>query len=316
MENIIGTITGSEGGLFEVCCDNGEKISCPARGVFRHEKLKVLVGDRVTLRADDDDGRKSGKKDGGVCVYEVAERKNALMRPPMANLDVLFVVFAAAMPDPVLVNVDKLTAIAIHSHIQPVIVITKRDIAPEKAEYLASVYRKTGFDTFVTGTGDDLGELTDYIKNHCFGKISAFAGASGVGKSTVMTRLFPSLHLETGELSRKIARGKHTTRQARLFPLSDLFGDENMTGFIADTPGFGLLDFVSFDFFSKEDLPFNFPEFEELLGTCRYTKCTHQSEEGCEILRAVAEGRISKERHESYRAIYSELKNKHEWDKK
>ena len=143
--------------------------------------------------------------------------------------------------------------------------------------------------------------------------ISCFAGASGVGKSTLMTSLFPELDLKTGEISAKIARGKHTTRAVELYSLSDLSGGGD--GYIADTPGFSLLDFVRFDFFDREELPDTFPEFERFIGKCRYTKCTHLCEDGCAVCQAVRGGIIPVSRHDSYISLYGDLKNKHKWDK-
>ena len=320
-----GKVVGSEGGLYKVVTEDGMTLECPARGVFRHEGLKVLVGDNVTVRdenlSESDGGGKIESKKGGLSIFEVDERKNELIRPSMANLDILFIVFAAARPDPMLVNVDKLTAVAVENEIEPVIIVTKADIDGEKAEKYAEIYRKSGFHAFVAGDDRDVSELGRFILSHAKGKTSAFAGASGVGKSTLLTKLFPGLKLETGELSQKIQRGKHTTRHTKLYMLSEIADglgedDELRGGFIADTPGFGILDFVAFDFFTKEDLPFNFREFVPYITKCRYTKCTHLKEEGCAIIEAVEKGEIMPERHESYVSIYEDLKSKPAYPKK
>jgi ribosome biogenesis GTPase len=143
------------------------------------------------------------------------------------------------------------------------------------------------------------------LQNKLPGKIAAFAGASGVGKSTLLNRLFPDLSLATGAVSEKTERGRHTTRKVELFP--------HAGGFIADTPGFTMLDFEHFDFFTKEDLTYTFPEFEPYLGKCRYTKCSHTKEDGCAILEAKKRGEISQSRHDSYLELYTTLKNKREW---
>ena len=150
-----------------------------------------------------------------------------------------------------------------------------------------------------------------YLGEDMPGKTAAFAGASGVGKSTLMNALFEGLDLATGAISQRIERGKHTTRRVRLYPID---GVEN--AYVADTPGFSMLDFVRFDFFTKEDLPFTMREFDDYIGACRYTKCTHTKEQGCAVLDAVREGRIAKSRHESYCAMFDALKNKHDWSKK
>ena len=153
-----------------------------------------------------------------------------------------------------------------------------------------------------------------FVKEQANGKISVFAGASGVGKSTVMNALFPKLTLETGDVSRNTERGKHTTRHVELFGLDYLTDDSSMTGYVADTPGFSLIDFTRFDFYKKDDLIYTFREFESYLGTCKYTKCSHTTEDGCSIIQAVKDGLIPKERHESFVDIYNTLKNKKDWE--
>ena len=310
---------------------DGDTVFCKARGVFRHEKTTLLVGDAVRLRIDtelmraaDADSRtgKRGAEEarGGVMIEEMLPRKNDLIRPPIANIDIIFTVFAAAEPAPALTTVDKLVTIAEYKEIEPVIIITKADLAPDAAEHYAEIYRKCGFTVFVVGQGIDDGALSEYIRAHA-DCVSVFAGASGVGKSTLMNRLFPGLGLATGEISRKTQRGRHTTRHVELFPLKRLFdgdpaGCSTSFGCVADTPGFGMLDFVQFDFYTKDDLPYVFREFEPYIGKCRYTKCTHTKEEGCALLEAAARGEIPKERHDSFLAFYEQLKNKHDWDRK
>ena len=159
--------------------------------------------------------------------------------------------------------------------------------------------------------GEGVAPLREYLAKEMAGKTAAFAGASGVGKSTLLNALFPGLSLQTGEISQRIARGKHTTRRVELYPVD---GMEN--AYIADTPGFSMLDFVRFDFFTRDDLVNTMREFEPYIGECRYTKCSHTKDEGCAILQAMREGKIAKSRHQSYVAMYDALKNKHEWSKK
>ncbi len=334
-----GKIIKGLGGLYEVRLSahdgeilrshgvpmEGDTLLCKARGVFRHSKTTLLIGDEVSLRIDTvlaaaSDANMTNQKDksedalGGVMIDETMPRRNELIRPPMANLDIIFAVFAAAKPEPALSTVDKLITIAEHKGIEPVIIITKADLAPEAAEKYAEIYRKAGFTVFIEGLSMDSTPLEEYIRDNS-DKLSAFAGASGVGKSTLMNRLFPSLGLETGEISRKNQRGKHTTRHVELYPLSAQFGAD-ASGYVADTPGFGMLDFVQFDFYTKEDLPYVFREFEPYIGKCRYTKCTHTKEDGCAVVEAVKNGEIPVERHRSFLEFYDVLKNKHEWDKK
>lgn len=300
--------------------DDGDTLYCRAKGAFRHEKLTLLVGDRVTLRVETEaakscgcrkDSRRTDEARAGIMVSSVDERKSELIRPPMANLDMMFIVAAAARPEPSLVLIDKLTTVADFKGIEPVVVVTKADLAPERAAEISAIYEKCGFKTFVEGVGRESSGIDRFIFENR-NRISAFAGASGVGKSTLMNRLFPSLNLSTGELSRKTERGRHTTRHVELFGLDRQY--EGAEGFIADTPGFGMLDFVQFDFYTKEDLPFVFREFEPYIGKCRYTKCSHTKEDGCAILEAVKNGEIPAERHRSYLEFYESLKNKKSWD--
>ena len=298
-----GRIVKGVGGLYQVKLPDQETpVACRAKGAFRHENLTPLVGDVVCLEFD---------PTGDAMISDILERKNALIRPPLANLDIMFVTLAAAKPQPVLETVDKLICILEHHRINPVIVVTKYDANPDYAESLYALYKSAGFDTFCTCSKDGTGveNLLAYVKTHCEGKISAFAGASGVGKSTLLNALFPSLALQTSEISRKIERGKHTTRTVELFHMP---GTES--GFIADTPGFSMLDFARFNFFTKDDLPLTMREFIPHLGNCRFTKCSHTKEQGCAILEAVKRGEIAKSRHDSFIAIYDVLKNKHDWD--
>ena len=304
---------------------DGKTISCRARGVFRHEGMTPLPGDEVLIGYDDtalkitQDGSVSPADDGSsIRIEDILPRKNALIRPPMANLEVLFVSMAAAKPAPLLPTVDKLISIAEHNHIEPVIIVGKADLAPARAAELKALYEKAGFASFIVSCekGEGIDAVANYIKENASDKLSAFAGASGVGKSTLMNRLFPSLSRLTGEISQKNARGRHTTREVTLFALSDLWPDHpEVGGYIADTPGFSLLDFTRFDFFEKDDLPLTMRDFAPYLGQCRYSDCTHLKEEGCAVLAAVRRGDISPSRHESFVSIYNDLKDKHPWTK-
>ena len=185
-------------------------------------------------------------------------------------------------------------------------------IRMEYAKKLLDLYSSCGFTCFALSAVENSGiEPIDlFIKENTNKKIAAFAGASGIGKSTLLNRLFPHLSLSTSEISKKIERGRHTTREVGLFPLSEN-GDQ---GYIADTPGFSMLDFKRFDFFEKEDLVDTIREFAPYIGECRYTKCSHTKEEGCAIVEAVKDGRISKSRHQSYVELYDILKTRKKWD--
>ena len=302
-----GKVVKGLGGLYEtrVQDENGiERLACRAKGVLKRDDEKVLIGDNVKILLDD-------STPDGLVISEIVERKNSLIRPPMANLDYLFIVFAAKKPSPVIETVDKLIAISVHNGIKPVIVITKSDLDGAVAEELASIYLEVGLPTFVTSSEDKTGvePLADYIQAEVInGRTAAFAGASGVGKSTLMNALFPSLALATAEISRKIERGRHTTRHVEIFEIQ---GGEN-TGFLADTPGFSLIDFARFDFFTLEELIPTFPELIPYVGKCRYTDCAHVGEgaDECAVARAAKDGVIPESRLESYRSIYRVLKEK------
>ena len=302
-----GKVVKGLGGLYEVRAAEGgcvKRLICRAKGSLRRDEDKLLVGDNVTVTVDE-------STPDGIVISEILERKNSLIRPPVSNLDYLFIVFAAKKPSPVIETVDKLISISEHSGITPVVVITKSDLDSSVAEEYLSVYRLAGFDAFITssesGAGIDLLKkyISDNLKN---GRTAAFAGASGVGKSTLMNTLFPSLTLATAEISKKIERGRHTTRHVEIFDIEE---GEN-TGFLADTPGFSLIDFARFDFFSIDELESTFREFADYKGKCRYADCSHVGEgaEECAVMAAVLRGEISESRLNSYRSIYKVLKNK------
>ena len=300
---MVGRIIEGVGGLYTVRCeDNGQvsHIQCRAKGVFRHEGISPLVGDIV--RVDTSAG------DGNAVIDEIFERSNSLIRPPMANLDCVFVSMAASKPLPMLDMTDKLIAILEHNDIEPVIIIGKCELDRNRAVEIKETYEKAGYRTFVLSceTGEGVEEIREFISTRK--GIMAMAGASGVGKSTLLNRLFPTLELSTGGVSRKTERGRHTTRAVTLYDIGEGL-------FFADTPGFLMLDFERFDFFELEDLPLAFKEINERIGECRYTKCTHLREDGCAIVEAVRRGEIAKSRHESYISLYGILKNKHKWDK-
>jgi ribosome biogenesis GTPase len=289
-----------------------EIVACSASGALRHNRITPLVGDGVEVIYTDLSLADGGAKSKDIRISKILDRRNALIRPPLANLDVMFISMAATHPSPVLSTVDKLIAIAEHNGIEPVIIIGKQDLDSDAAEKIKEIYCRSGFSVFVLSaqTGEGTGALREFIENGLKRKTAAFAGASGVGKSTLLNRLFPDLSLQTNEISERIQRGKHTTRHVELYPISR--GED--TGYIADTPGFSLLDFERFSFFDKEDLAYNMREFREYIGKCRYTKCSHTKEEGCAIIEAVRAGDIPKSRHESFVEIYETLKNKNKWN--
>lgn len=289
------------GGRYAVVSDRGEKINgVIAKGAFRHNRIKPLPGDIVSLREDET----------GYMISEVEQRKNSFIRPALANIDILYIAVSCRSPDPSQILTDKMTVICENSGIKPVIVVTKSELDREKAERIANLYSRCGYDSFCVSSAENTGitGLKEFIKSKK-GAVSAFCGASGVGKSTLINALYPELDLscETGQISRKTERGKNTTRAVTLYET-----DENT--FLADTPGFSLLDFEKFDFCRKEELPYLFPEFGPYLFKCKYTKCSHTKEDGCEIKKAVSRGEIDAERYSSYLSLFEDIKDKKDWN--
>ena len=308
IREIEGKVVKGLGGLYDIrVVEDGRirTLSCRAKGTLHRADEKVLIGDDVRLRLDE-------STEGSIVIAERLPRKNALIRPPMANLDILFIVLSPRDPMPVTETVDKLIAIAEHNEIEPVLLLTKSDLDVAACERLAAVYRTVGIPVFLTSSarGEGMESLHEYLREHLTGGVTAaFAGASGVGKSTLLNALFPTLSLATSEISRKIARGRHTTRHVELFALSP---EDVDTGYLADTPGFSLIDFERFDFFSLEDLLPAFRDLVPYVGQCRYSDCAHVGESAaeCAIARAAQEGGIAPSRLESYRSIYRILKGK------
>lgn len=310
-----GKIMKGVGGLYTVRILSedspllGQSVRCRARGAFRHNHETPLPGDTVIIS---NDIQTENAEVTNFVIDEICERRNSLIRPPLANLDYLFVTMAAASPAPILPTVDKLICIAEHNRIEPVVVITKCELDTAKAREIREIYTSCGFECFMLSAKDNIGisPIDEFISKKLPTKIAAFAGASGIGKSTLLNRLFPDLCLDTSEISRKTERGRHTTREVNLFPLSDCPD----SGYIADTPGFSLLDFKRFDFFEKDELVDTMREFAPYVGKCRYTKCSHTKEQGCAVIEAVKRGDIPKSRHDSYVELYDILKTRKKWD--
>lgn len=286
-----GTIIKGISGFYYVEAD-GEIYECKARGVFRKEKITPLVGDRVTITADEH---------GKNSIDKIFERRNYFNRPPISNVDNLVIVSSTCEPKPNMLIIDRLTAVAFHKNVRPVIVFTKDDL--HSASEYCEIYKETGIDTFVVSnkTGEGVEELIQLID----GSISVFTGNSGVGKSSLLNCINPDFALETAEISSKLGRGRHTTRHVELFKVGN--------GYIADTPGFSSLDFETNDIIRKEELAECFPEFSEYIGQCKFTSCSHVNDKGCKIVEALNEGKINQSRHESYVSLYNEVKNLKDW---
>lgn len=273
-------------------------FECRARGKFRKIEQTPLVGDEVEI---------SPTEEGKGYVTRILPRRNFLVRPPLANIDRLILVTSIDEPAPNTLVLDKLIAIAEHKEIDPAVVISKADLQKDQAVAFADIYRGCGFDVFVVS--NETGEGVDQVRAYLQGKLSAFCGNSGVGKSSLLNRIDERLQLETAHISQKLGRGRHTTRHVELYELPE-------GGYIADTPGFSSVDLERCEVILKDQLQYCFREFEEYIPQCKFTGCSHTCEKGCAVIQAVEEGKIPISRHENYRALYEDAKNIKEWELK
>lgn len=265
---------------------------CKAKGIFRKNKLKPLVGDFVKLSILDEENKKGN-------IDEVLDRENELIRPAVANIDQALVIFAIKKPEPNLNLLDRFLIMMEQKEIPCVLVFNKSDLASEEEKQtLRDIYGNSGCEILFISAKQDEG--IEAIREVLKGKTSTVAGPSGVGKSSLINKLQTDVNMETGSISEKIERGKHTTRHTEFIPI----GEDT---FIMDTPGFSSL--AVFDM-EKEELEQFYPEFDEYRDTCRFNGCSHTHEPGCGVKEAIEEGNISKERYENYKLIYEELKNK------
>ncbi|MBQ2904452.1 MAG: ribosome small subunit-dependent GTPase A [Clostridia bacterium] len=294
MTSLDGIIIKGIGGFYYVEVA-GEIYECKARGVFRKSGIKPLAGDRVTISINDN---------AENTIDTIRERKTLLQRPPVANVDKLFIVSSVCEPKPVLLIIDRLTALATVKGIEPIVVFTKNDL--ESADEYIEIYRRAGIKAYSVScmSGDGVGEIKAELKDH----ISAFCGNSGVGKSSLLNAIDPELALKTGEISDKLGRGRHTTRHSELFKVEG--------GYVADTPGFSSFETDETELILKDNLPYAFSEFEEYIGQCKFSTCLHTVDKGCRIIQAVEEGVIPKSRHESYCSMMEQAKNIKEWELK
>ena len=291
-----GIILKALSGFYYVDGGDGALTACRGRGKFRHQKLTPLVGDRV---------RFTPLGEGAGILDEILPRKNQFQRPAVANIDQLVVIASGAVPvtDPFLI--DWVVSIAEGRDCEPVICINKCDL--DAAEGLYQTYRKAGFLTLRVSaeTGEGIPELAAAIA----GKVSAFTGNSGVGKSSILNALEPEFRLQVGEVSDKLGRGRHTTRHVELFRLSS-------GAIVADTPGFSSFDTEGMELRRPEELQYTFREFAPYLDQCRFTGCAHVKEKGCAVLAAVKAGAIAPSRHASYVRLYEQAKEVPEWERK
>ena len=289
-----GVIRKALSGFYYV--DSGEGVvACRARGKHRHSGLTPLVGDRVTF---------TPLADGSGALDKILPRKNEFFRPAVANIDLLVVVASQAIPatDPFLI--DRVVSIAERRGCGSLICINKCDLEP--GEELERIYRRAGFPTLRISarTGEGLAGLRREIA----GKVCAFTGNSGVGKSSILNALEPGMDIATGEVSEKLGRGRHTTRHVELFRLS-------CGALAADTPGFSSFD-EGEEVARKEELQHAFREFAPYLGKCRFPDCAHVKEKGCAVLEAVQTGDIPPSRHRSYVRLYNQAKAIPDWERK
>ncbi|HIT24512.1 MAG TPA: ribosome small subunit-dependent GTPase A [Candidatus Enterenecus avicola] len=290
-----GTIVKALSGFYYV--DVGaerELVTCRGRGKLRHQKIKPLVGDHVDITIN---------ADGTGMVDEVLPRTNQFQRPMVANMEQLVILASEAIPvtDPFLI--DRMISLAEYKGCEPIICFNKWDLEP--ADQLVELYRSAGFQTFAISarTGEGLAQLLEVLH----GKISAFTGNSGVGKSSVLNALCPQFHLEVGQVSEKLGRGRHTTRHVELFRVGG--------GLVADTPGFSAFDVEQMELIPKEKLADTFREFRSYLEQCRFVGCAHLKERGCAVRQAVEDGAISPSRYQSYARLYEQVKSRPQWEK-
>lgn len=290
-----GTIIKALSGFYYV--DVGaerEPITCRGRGKLRHQKITPLVGDHVAITVTED---------GTGMVDEVLPRSNQFQRPMVANMDQLVILASGAIPvtDPFLI--DRMVSLAEYKGCQPIICFNKCDLEP--ATQLVELYQKAGFQSFAISaqTGEGLEQLLGVLD----GKISAFTGNSGVGKSSVLNALCPQFGLKVGQVSEKLGRGRHTTRHVELFRVGG--------GLVADTPGFSAFDVEQMELIPKEELANTFREFRPYLEQCRFVGCAHVKERGCAVREAVDNGAIASSRYQSYVRLYDQVKSRPQWEK-
>ena len=290
-----GVIRKALSGFYDV--QSGEDlITCRARGKFRHKKQTPLVGDRVAVTV---------QSDGSGSLDEILPRTNFFRRPAVANVDVLVMMASQVNPVTEPFLIDRVAAIAAQQQVELILVINKCDLDP--ADRLYEIYRNTGVTVLrlsaVTGDG------VEALRARLSGKLAAFTGNSGVGKSSLLNILYPEAQMATGDVSEKLGRGRHTTRHVELFTLPD--GTR-----IMDTPGFSAFDTDQMDLGTPENLALAFPEFAPYLGHCRFDDCAHVKEAGCAVLEALEEGKIQKSRHDSYVRLYTQIKEQKAWQRK
>ena len=285
-----GKIIRGIGGFYYVHIDSIGIVECKAKGIFRKDNRKPLVGDNVEIEVLDEQ-----EKEGSVTA--ILPRKNSLIRPAVANVDQAFVIFAMENPKPNFMLLDRFLIMMEKENVPAVICFNKKDLATEEElEFLYETYKSCGYQVILSSTfnGEGLEEIREILK----GKTTVVAGPSGVGKSSITNALQENVQMETGEISKKLKKGKHTTRHSQMIPIDH-------ETYLCDTPGFSSLYTTDME---KEELKNFFPEFHPYEGKCRFLGCIHGKEPGCAVKEALEQGNISKERFENYTMFYEELK--------
>ncbi len=274
------------GGFYYVKTKELGLLEVKPRGIFRKRKQKPLAGDKVVLCKEADT----------FVIEEILPRKNVFVRPPIANVDRVFLVASTIDPSPSFFVLDKLSAVAIDQGAEVFLLITKTDLATEAD--LLSVYKKAGFPVFCINaeSGDGIEEVRSLLQ----GKLSVFCGNSGVGKSTLLNALCPLANRSTAQISKKLGRGRHTTREVEILEVG--------TGLVADTPGFASFDLQQVGGMLPENIQLAFPEIKERIPQCRFSGCSHLAETGCAVRDALQRGEIANKRYESYCTLYRQLK--------
>ncbi|MCR5304748.1 MAG: ribosome small subunit-dependent GTPase A [Lachnospiraceae bacterium] len=285
-----GRILKGIGGFYYVHAEDGKVYECRARGLFRKDGIKPLTGDEVTMECVQDNEKDAGN------IISLLPRRNELIRPAAANVDQAVIIFSLGYPEPDLTLLDKFLILMGTEDVQCVIAFNKNDMSSkEQNNALKTAYERSGCRVLFMSART--GEGLEGFRNCLEKKTSVLAGPSGVGKSSIVNRLWPAANMETGELSRKTGRGKNTTRHTEVFAL----GNDT---YILDTPGFTSL---SVDFLEPGELRLYYPEFMPFMGECRFRGCTHVTEPGCRVRQAVEEREVHPARYESYVSIYRDL---------
>ena len=287
-----GKIVKGIAGFYYVHVVDGRVYECKAKGIFRNQNIKPLVGDNVSIEVLDEENKKGN-------IIKICRRDNELIRPAVANIDQVLIIFALTEPQPNLNLLDRFLVMMEYQNIDISICFNKTDIGDADSRHeLREIYNNAGYNVIFTSTfeNDGIDVVSELLEN----KTTVFAGPSGVGKSSMLNTIIPDINLKTGEVSKKIGRGRHTTRHSEIFNVSG-------STYIMDTPGFSSIFIPQID---ETNLKYCFPEFLQYEGKCRFNGCVHVNEPDCKIKEAVEDGKISRTRYDNYLMFYDEIKNR------